>query len=266
MFGLLGAVLVAARYVDEQTATLIVTMRHDRLDGPLSSYLSWKTFAVAGVWLVIALLALVAWRRAAATLAWLVTLAHVGWLFAGYPSNPPLLPQGWPLMVLAAITAACLTLRVPDRRAVALVGKTRTALAFLATAVMGLLPSIVAVQLVRLPHDGGYIMADLTGSLSDVPGDPSVAWVLVSAAFAAAMLALLVKVGRPIRRRLYVLTVPALLITEVVVNYFEGFAYSSMRFWPTPVMLNPVQWLVLFLLPLLAWAIGVLLVRRKRDA
>lgn len=261
VFGLLGAVLIAVRFLDGPSATALEAMRFERVDGPLWSHIPWKGYAVAGVWLLVALLAMVAWRRVAAMLAWLTALAFASWLFYGYPSNPPSLPESWPLLVLSVTTAACLTLPAPDRRAAALLGKTLTGPAVVTTALVGMAPSFEALSIHRIPFpEGGYLLSYWGDGV--LPGHLNLAVSLVSSAFAAVTVVVLRKVGPPIRRRLYVLTAPALLITVIVVNTFDGFAASSMRFWPTPVMLTAGQWLALSLLPLTAWAAGILLVRR----
>jgi hypothetical protein len=69
------------------------------------------------------------------------------------------------------------------------------------------------------------------------------------------------RLGGPVRRRVLALTAPVAGIAAMVAYGFAGFMYSSQRF-PSPVLLIPVQWVVLLLTPPAAFALAAALVNR----
>jgi len=67
--------------------------------------------------------------------------------------------------------------------------------------------------------------------------------------------------GGPVRRRILALTAPVAGIAAMVAYGFAGFMYSSQRF-PKPVLLLPVQWVVLVATPPVAFAVAAVLLNR----
>ncbi|WP_157437387.1 hypothetical protein [Actinoplanes subtropicus] len=67
--------------------------------------------------------------------------------------------------------------------------------------------------------------------------------------------------GGPVRRRILALTAPVAGIAAMVSYGFAGFMYSSQRF-PSPILLQPVQWAVLLATPPAVFALAAVLVDR----
>jgi hypothetical protein len=65
----------------------------------------------------------------------------------------------------------------------------------------------------------------------------------------------------PVRRRILALTAPVAGIATMVTYGFAGFMYSSQRF-PSPVLLVPVQWVILAATPVVAFAVAAVLLNR----
>lgn len=67
--------------------------------------------------------------------------------------------------------------------------------------------------------------------------------------------------GGPVRRRLLAFAAPVVATAAVVAYGFAGFLYSSQRF-ATPILLAPVQWVVLAATPVSAFLLAVLVLDR----
>ena len=67
--------------------------------------------------------------------------------------------------------------------------------------------------------------------------------------------------GGPVRRRILALTAPVAGVAAMVAYGFAGFMYSSQRF-PSPVLLEPIQWAILMATPLVAFALAAVLLNR----
>lgn len=265
IFAVLGAMTLSAIYIMEPAGRFAWEQRIGHLT-PWPTHISWEPFALAGAWFLIAIIALVGWRKVAAVLAWAAALSVAGWHLAHYNDNPSQLPGVWPLVVFGVTIAICLSLRSTERPLHQLLGRWWILFFGIAAAATGSSLWIDAfLTKVELHGDSGYSADAWGGNYPFVPGVDTVGAVplLIYAAFLAVMIRVLVKVGAPIRRRLLTLTAVPVTMFVVVSNFYEGFAASSMRFWPTPVMMTIGQWLGLLFLPLLTLAIGVLLVRRS---
>jgi hypothetical protein len=69
------------------------------------------------------------------------------------------------------------------------------------------------------------------------------------------------RLGGPVRRRLLAFAAPVAGVAAMVAYGFAGFMYSSQRF-PTPVRLIPLQWTILGVTPVLAFAVAVVVLNR----
>ena len=224
-------------------------------------------------WAATAVAALLGWRWVAAGGAW-VTVLGVGYLLGERYLEYPVvvLYQLWP-WVLGLTAAAALTVAAVAGapRATSVLG--RRASVFLGVAA-GLLvasptldPLLATVtrhgdgmSISLWPGGGGYLPA-----LSDDSGTPyGTGLATVLAYLAVCVLALLAtaRLDPPVRRRLLVLGAPAVALAILIRLGFGGFAASSTRFSP-PVLLVPVQWIVLALVPPLTLAAGIALVDRR---
>jgi hypothetical protein len=224
-------------------------------------------------WAATAVAALLGWRWVAAGGAW-VTVLGVGYLLGERYLEYPVvvLYRLWP-WVLGLTAAAALTVAavVGAPRATSVLG--RRASVFLGVAA-GLLVASPALDpllatvtrhgdgmsISLWPGGGGYLPA-----LWDDGGAPyGTGLATVLAYLAVCVLALLAaaRLDPPVRRRLFVLGAPAVALAIVIRLGFGGFAASSTRFSP-PVLLVPVQWIVLALVPLLTLAAGIALVGRR---
>jgi hypothetical protein len=75
------------------------------------------------------------------------------------------------------------------------------------------------------------------------------------------LLACLLRMAAPVRRRILAMAAPALLMLLIVPPVFHGFLVSTVRFDP-PVLLQPGQWVFLVALPVVAFLVAALLVER----
>jgi len=67
--------------------------------------------------------------------------------------------------------------------------------------------------------------------------------------------------GGPVRRRILALTAPVVGVAAMVTYGFAGFMYSSQQF-PSPVLLRPVQWVILLATPVAAFALAAVWLNR----
>jgi hypothetical protein len=208
-------------------------------------------------WMLVALAGMLCWRRVAATGACLGLAGQVVMLalaVSGYAG--PLMVSYWQTVVaLVAAAAALSSLRSQGRP---LSWRAAAALAAAAAILAGWPAAEVApVTYTRLTANSGTI----SDPLSSVEG-----W-LTDGLFAVTLILMLATIAalRPaVRRRAVVLLLPAFVTTALVCWGFQGWMPNGRPFGP--LMLSPLQWQDLVLVPLIgvvACFIGLRLYERQ---
>lgn len=249
VMALLGALVLLSQRVSRIVDHLV-------LPGPALTPSLWLR---ALAWTAVVAVVLAGWRVLAAACAW-VTVAAEAVLFARQYQDMPVSAMDTFLpLALGVLVAAGLTLPAPRRRALAVVGWTR--IAVFASA----LATVHGVYLYnqhgrdRIYEEGRtfYVWFGLE-STSDAG-----LYLLLGLVAAAGIAALLVPatLPRPVRWRVLALVAPLAAVQAVVERGLAGWAYSNGHMGH-PIYLVPIQWVVLTVGPLLAFAIGVLVVHR----
>jgi hypothetical protein len=231
-----------------------------------------------GGWLAVVVTLLIGWRVVAAALAWALVALVVVRSVLDYPRQPVSVLNGLPVISLALLVAGALTVGNPRRQALRVLGR-RRCIWFAAAVVLLVVgpvldPLIASYQSVGggafvlqlWPDSGGFFPG--LASLADAqPGGLGIVTLAVFVAAVGIGLALTIRLESGVRRRVLALAAVPGLLALVIAQGFNGFAVSSVRFDP-PVLLVPVQWAVLVLLPLLTLLIGSALVQvldRRAD-
>jgi hypothetical protein len=232
--------------------------------------------AAAGAWLLIAVCAVAGWRRVGAVLAWLAVLGMAGTRLAGYPGDPASFVARWPFVVLGVTIAVCLTVSRPAEPVHRTLGTRSLVLFGIAAAALGasqwveaMLADVRIIAPVADPDASGplsttYTMQFWHADIPGLPGPAGITWLtllVISVAFIALTLRVMVAVGASIRRRLVALLL-APAVTAVIVHRFFGDFSWSLDPWKTPAVPTFGQWLGLVIVPLATAATGVLIVRR----
>jgi hypothetical protein len=220
-------------------------------------------------WLVVAVLAATRWRIVAATVAWTGVLLEAVPLGLRYPDEPVSVVERLPLLGVAVTVAAALSVAAA-RHDSARVSRLPTVLFAVSIVVAGFAPTLDPLT-TRVGHIGESTTVDLwPGGGGYFPGlfpdSPTrTAGLARLLAYALALVIGLVAMRLAdggVRRRLFVLTAPAIALSAVITFGFGGFVASSRRFDP-PVLLVPEQWVVLMVVPILTLFVGVAWVRRR---
>lgn len=267
VFGPLGALAISAIYVALPLGNLGWEHRMagiDRLAYPVEPL----PLLQGAAWLVIAALALLGWHRLAAIPAWLISLATIGWPLSRYFHDPTPVVREWALFVFGVTVAGCLTLA---KGRIALRAKHIVAYGGVTAACAASLWADALLAEVRtFPGEGGYgidlfggnfwvVRSTSRGAIDTIGAVPLLAFLAFLAVFVWVQFAL----GKGVRRRLRAYAWAPLITYVMVQNTFEGWLASSMRFWPTPVLLTAGQWAALILVPPVTFGIAVIMVRRK---
>ncbi|MFB9236822.1 hypothetical protein ACFFWC_14880 [Plantactinospora siamensis] len=205
--------------------------------------LSRTGLVLALVWTLVAGTAALGWRRAAAACAIVAAAGQgvaVARTYVGFPDDAV---TSWWRLVVAITAAASLIALLPSatrpEAAPALLTRSR-----LAIAVAAAVPLVAVPLLTGAAIRAGFYLRE---------GDPGV---LAGDTVLLAALAIVTLRLRPsLRRRVLVLTAPAVATMLVVKQTFGGFLASSPRFDP-PVYLVAPQWAGLVLTPLLVFVGG----------
>jgi len=207
-------------------------------------------FARPAVWAIVLTLALAGLRRVATGVAAagaVVEIVHVaGW----YDYSPTqVLQSGWLVTVALLVAVASAWLaggeRVAGRRGLWWFG------AALLVAIGG---SVVDSSQIGF-HDGFQYAVTMDGRFVFRFAVPLY---LIAAALAVWGWW---RQGGPVRRRILALTAPVAGVAAMVAYGFAGFMYSSQRF-PSPVLLEPVQWAILVATPVVTFALAAILLNR----
>lgn len=267
VFGPLAAITLGALIVMSRVAQLGWYQRIG--DQRIWLHLGWRLGLVLGVgFAVIGALALTGWRKVAAALACVAVLAYGGWHLASYTTDPTVLVHRWPLIVFMATVAACLAFSATARPRLRTLLGARLLVLFLAGAALIAASLWIDAMLAHVvDYDWGLSITYWGGSYSVIQGVEPVGVVPLVIYFAllAVVVRMLVKVGGPMRRRALSFAAVPILMYFFVTNLYHGFVASSMRFYPTPVLLTVGQWLGMLLMPLLIFAVCFFLVRRKEN-
>jgi hypothetical protein len=246
--------LLSALVLLSQRASRI--LEHLLLPGPALPPSLWPR---ALAWVAVIAAVLAGWRVLAAAGAWLTVAAEVV-LFARYYQDAPvsavdtLLP-----LALAAVVALALTLPAPRRRALAVLGWRRIAVFAAALATVHAIFLNNRRTRFRIYEEGEvfYVWFGL-----ESPSDAGLYLLLgIVAAAGIAALAVAATLPRPVRWRLLAMVAPVAVLMAVVEEGLAGWAYSNGHMGH-PIYLVPVQWAVLAAAPLLAFAVGALVVHR----
>ncbi|MEV4756670.1 hypothetical protein AB0J86_16355 [Micromonospora sp. NPDC049559] len=212
--------------------------------------------------------------RTAAALAWAAVVAQAVVLPGQYQTNPVTTVNSLWQFALALVAAAALTVPAPRRRALAALGARRLLAVALALALVDGLFLVSRFKEVETlgPGAGSYhvlgVYAPLDGaSRAELISFSALGGWLNLAGVAAAGLTLLVAVATlagPVRRRVAALLAPVAALVVLVDSTLDGWA-SSNSYLDHHVGLVPAQWTVLVAAPLLTFALGVLLVRRREH-
>lgn len=210
-------------------------------------------------WAAVVAAVLAGWRVLAAGCAWVAVVAEAVLFFRHYQDTPVAAVETLPPLGLGVLVAVALTLPAPRRRAVAVLGWPRVGVFALALA---------AVHAVFVHDDRGSLRPYEEGGTVYVwfgLESPSTAGlylelgIVVAAGIAAA--AALATLPRPVRWRILALIAPVAVLVVIVREGLAGWEYSNGHMGH-PIYLVPIQWVVLAAGPLLAFAIGALVVHR----
>ncbi|MDI1463051.1 hypothetical protein QEZ54_18910 [Catellatospora sp. KI3] len=268
VFGLVGAMVLAALQLRD--------VQWVWFGGPILQARAPMEWVLVLGWPVVALAAFARLRVPAALAAWAVVLWQLAELPRSVAEPSTVLLERWWTLVLAVGTAVALTLRGTTGGRTVL-GSARACVVAAALLVLGFLPLLE--DMLREPPEGKAIFFDgapgkvvyyedtvyassewlrrlgIGGPVSAVLTPVCVLVVVVCLAGLAA----------GVRRRFAVLAVPNLLTMFAV-----PWLVDDVMFAPVPMgsaqALRPDQWLVVFGLPLLSLAAGVLLVRRAERS
>jgi hypothetical protein len=229
-----------------------------------------SAWLLVGGWAATAVFALCSWRLIAAVAAWATVIANTAVVGASYSTQPvTALYALWSLVLgltaaiaLTAATRLPRSTRVFGRRSAILLGVAGV-LTMLAPAVDPVLARVTRgddfIVLELWPTNGGFVPYFPADSFVGGPGlIPMILYLVVG------VLALwgVARMDPPVRRRLLALLAPTIALIAVIAMGFNGFAVSSVRFSP-PVLLEPVQWIVLTAVPLLAFLAAAAIVHRR---
>ncbi|MFG1656439.1 hypothetical protein ACGFIY_07920 [Micromonospora chersina] len=218
---------------------------------------------VAG-WAAVAVTALAGLPRVAAALAWAGVAGWAVLVGPGVVDQPTYVVDTLPQFALAVVAAAALTVPAPPRRAPAVLGPRR-----LAALVAGPVVAVALLELNRVtrPSFDPMVGSMVYHSFHGLEARSELGIWLYLAGFAAAALAVLVAVATltaPVRRRIAVLLAPVAALALVIDTALAGWSVSTMHMGHT-IPLVPAQWLMLVLVPPVAFLAGVLLVRRREE-
>ncbi|MEV4756986.1 hypothetical protein AB0J86_18005 [Micromonospora sp. NPDC049559] len=218
--------------------------------------LPWETWVPAVGWLAVAVLAATRWRRAAAVLAWPAAVLEVLRAARDHGYYYTSVVGLWPV-ALAVLAAAALTVPA-SRSATALLGRWRIALLAGATLLVG--STLPTVAVMYFPAwQGGTVRTPLffTNAVSALEA------VLLGAGYLLG-LGTVLSIRAPLRRRVLALLAPvgALLLLSRIGYVYLPFLHSHPFGPDEPAGLNPGQWLVLVLIPVLTLAVAVAAVHR----
>ncbi|MBF9130607.1 hypothetical protein I0C86_16805 [Plantactinospora sp. S1510] len=252
VFGLLAALLLALWSVGAVASRAAWALGH-----PEYSFGPWYGadpygWLHAGLWCLVVGAVLIGFPRLAASFGWVAVLLEGVVLSSGYATEPVFVVEAlWPA-VLGLVCAVALTVPAPRRRAVSILGRRRVV--FIGGCFVFLLLAMA-----------GYAYRGYAGLIQM----PVLNWMMgyttpLYLVAVAALLAAVPGLPAPIRRRSLVLLGPVVAVYFVVRLGLSGWAYSNGHMGH-PVYLVPIQWTMLAGVPLLTFALGLVLLRRREQ-
>ncbi|MFC6014959.1 hypothetical protein ACFP2T_01945 [Plantactinospora solaniradicis] len=201
-----------------------------------------------GLWCVVVTAVLVGFPRWAASAAWVAVLADAVVLGSLYGTESVAVANMlWPA-ALGIVCAVALTVPAPRGRALEILGRAR----FLFIAGCSVLfPIAMAWRVYRRFEETVYLLVGFST-------------LLLYLTAAAGLLAAALGVPAPIRRRGFVLLGPVVAVYFVVRVGLAGWMYSNGHMGH-PVYLVPIQWTLLVVVPLLTFALGLVVVRWREQ-
>ncbi|HZM80438.1 MAG TPA: hypothetical protein VFC19_32275 [Candidatus Limnocylindrales bacterium] len=256
IFGVLGAITIAGLQVMLPLGEMGWQQRLAEIRMP-HSQTSWIPFAQGAAWLAVAVIALLGRRRIAAIAGWATVLVTLAGALSVYRADPTVVVREWTLMVFGVVVAGGLTL-----------AKGRMALRAMHVAVFGGVAAACAVSLwvdamlayVQVHPGGGVGVMHWGVSFPSLPGINVGGMVPLGlfAMFLAVSVWLQYTVDAGVRWRLRAYAWVPLFTWVLVSSSYSGYLAGSMT-----QGLNVAQWLALVLVPLVAFGVGVILVRRR---
>ncbi|MBM0204938.1 hypothetical protein JNW90_19115 [Micromonospora sp. STR1s_5] len=214
-------------------------------------------------WAGVCAAVLVGWRWAAAGLAWAGVLGWGALVAPQAGDNPTYVVDTLPQFALAVVAAAALTVPVPRRRAIALLGVRRLLALVLGPAAMVALLVTNRVTSPTFDFGGGVSYQFFYGLEAS---SELVLWLYV-AGLAVAALAMVIAVATltpGVRRRIVVMLLPVAALALVIDSALAGWVTSTMHMGHV-VPLVPAQWAMLVLVAPVTFLAGALLVRRREE-
>ncbi|MFC6014961.1 hypothetical protein ACFP2T_01955 [Plantactinospora solaniradicis] len=254
VFGLLAALLLLAWQLVPAVshtawAWVAYELGHDSspwLDDPVQ----WVRI---GIWSLVLAAVLIGIRWLAASLAWAAVLLDVVMLGAIYTVEPVTAVHAlWPVL-FGAVCAGVLTAPASRRAGIAILGWRR--FLFIAACPVLLLVAVVWREY-EFRAVGPVWFLDRMVTLS-----PPAALFSLGAVMGAVVVWV---VPAPVRRRCAVLLAPVVAAYLVVRLGLAGWTYSNWNMGH-PVYLVPIQWTLLAVVPLLTFALGLVLLRRREQ-
>ncbi|MEU8009821.1 hypothetical protein [Micromonospora parva] len=217
---------------------------------------------VAG-WAGVCAAVLIGWRWVAAGLAWAGVFSWGALVAPQTADNPTYVVDTLPQFALAVVAAAALTVPVPRRRAIAVLGVRR---------LLALLLGPVAVVALLVTNRVTSPAFSVVGGVSyqvfyDIEASSELVLWLYVAGLAVAALAMVVAVATltpGVRRRIVVMLLPVAALAVAIDSTLAGWVTSTMHMGH-PIPLVPAQWAMLVLVPPVTFLAGVLLVRRREE-
>ncbi|MFI6784998.1 hypothetical protein [Micromonospora sp. NPDC050276] len=218
---------------------------------------------VAG-WAGVCAAVLVGWRWVAAALAWAGVLGWGALVAPQTGDNPTYVVDTLPQFALAVVAAGALTVPVPRRRVIAVLGVRRLLALLLAPAAMVALLVTNRVTSPAFAFVGGGVSYQV---FYDIEASSELVLWLYVAGLAAAALAMVIAVATltpEVRRRIVVMLLPVAALALVIDSVLAGWVTSTMNMGHA-IPLVPAQWAMLVLVAPVTFLAGALLVRRREE-
>ena len=244
---LLGAIALLCGFVRRVVLTVLP-------GGPGLDQVIWTPawFLHPAAWLIVTVVALIGLRRVTAVAATAAAALEVVTVGSRYESSPSqMLLSAWLVIGVLVVAAASVAL-VPG-------GPTRRprGLTLFAAALVMLVAGTILDGRVGQGYFGGGFEWGVT-----MDGQFIFRWsVLLYLPAAALLLIAWWMQGGPVRRRMVALTMPVIAMALLVSQGFAGYLYSSQQF-NSPIYLEGLQWTILALTPLLAFALAAAALNR----
>lgn len=205
-------------------------------------------------WVLVAVAAVTGLRWVAAGVAWLAVAGETALLVTRYSDAPTSAVFTLWAFTLAVVTAVALTVPAPPRHGVAVLGVRRVALVT-AGVLVAQLGSVAAAMIGGDGYqDGGVVVMGRFFQPIENASYLAGGLLIVLASW---------RLAPPLRLRIIVLLAPVAATLATAEYGFDGWRDSYVRIGYVP--LAAAQWAILALIPILAFALGVVLIRRHEQ-